>query len=98
MIIEFHGFLPAQTKNMLGATWSKLIAHYDPDNVWNCRVSAVPCTTQGHDGRKSPFIRVYSEKKSDFDFVAKHLKSVKMPGAGLKTFVECILLDKRFEL
>jgi len=98
MNIELHGFLPEKVKDIAEAVWSKLIANLSPDDSSDCVVTIVPSQSYDKRGRNTPFIRVYSDKKTDFELTIKLLKPVKMPGAGMKTYVECILLHKCLEL
>ncbi len=98
MNIELHGFLPEHTEGICTAVWGKLFANLPREEQMDCAVTVVPDRSYECHGRNAPFIRVFSDRKSDFALAAKLLKPVKMPGAGMKTFVECVLLDDCIEL
>lgn len=98
MNIELHGFPQEKVKNIVDAIWGKFLSHLDYLDSADCVVTVVQCQTENKHSRSEPFIRVYSDKESDFEFVAKHFKLVQMPGAGIRLYVECILLHKCIEL
>lgn len=98
MNIELHGFLPDHVKEIAEAVWSKLLTNLPKEEFQNSAVTVVNDRSYDHNYRNAPFFRVFSDKKKDFGFIAELLKPIRMPGAGMKTFVECILLSNCIEL
>ncbi|MFA6315283.1 MAG: hypothetical protein WC648_02870 [Candidatus Paceibacterota bacterium] len=98
MNIELHGFLPEHAKDIGVAVWSKLLSNLPKEEFVDCAVTIVDDRAYDHNHRNAPFFRVFSDKKADFKLVAELLKLIWMPGAGMKTFVECILLNDCIEL
>lgn len=98
MNIELHGSLPEQAKMISLSIWSKLLAKLPKRDFEECIVTTVNVETMDHNGRSAPFFRIYSDRKSDFVLAIKILKQIRMPGAGMKTVVECLPLAKCIEL
>jgi hypothetical protein len=98
MNIELHGFLPEHAKDIGEAVWSKLLANLPKEEFGDCIVTVVNDRAYDHNYRNAPFFRIFSDKKEDFKFAAELLKPIRMPGAGMKTFVECVLLADCLEL
>ncbi len=98
MNIELHGFLPEHAKDIAEAVWSKLLSNLPKEEFQGSAVTVVNDRSHDHNYRNTPFFRIFSDKKKDFGFIAEHLKPIRMPGAGTKTFVECVLLADCLEL
>lgn len=99
MNIELHGFQEEGLEKMIDEIWSKLICSFSGSIERNqVVVTSVPVTTNDLRGRIAPFFRVYSNQADDFQIVAELLNQVKAPGAGMRTFVECVLLERRIVL
>lgn len=98
MNIELHGFLPQYAPEIQKAVWSRLIDQLPPEESNECCVTVVNSIAQKKDGGIAPFIRIYSDRRSDFQIAIDLLIPVRMPSAGLRTFVECVLLERRVEL
>lgn len=95
MNVELHGFNPDGVNQMVEEIWSKLIGFYGVDVELNqFVVTVVPVTTSDVHGRIAPFFRVYSDKTNDFRSVLELLRQVRAPGAGMKTCVEFVLLER----
>ncbi len=93
MNIELHGFVPEHAKEISLAVWSKLLSNLPKEAFVDSAVTVADDRSYDHDHRYAPFFRVFSDKKADFKLAAELLGSIRMPGAGMKTFVECVLLD-----
>jgi hypothetical protein len=98
MNIELHGFESKQAEEIRQAVWSKLLANLKEEQWDECVVAVVPDHVTDRRGRRAPFFRVFSDKAADFKKITPFLKPIKMPGAGLRTIVECVLLKKCIEL
>lgn len=98
MNIELHGFLSDHAKDIGEAVWSKLQANLPKEEFEDCAVTVVNDRAYDHNYRNAPFFRVFSDKKADFKLAAELLKPIRMPGAGMKTFVEGVLLADCLEL
>ena len=98
MNIELHGFWSKNAKEIQESVWGRLIGQLPPEKSSDCCVTIVDSQPQGKSGRDAAFIRVYSDDERDFQIAAELLKPVRMPGAGLRTFVECVLLHRCVEL
>lgn len=98
MNIELHGFLPEPAKDIATSIWSKLQANLSNDEFTDCAITVVNDRSYDHHNRNAPFFRVFTSKKEDFNLVAQFLKPIRMPGAGMRTFVECVLLADCIEL
>ncbi|MEI7513507.1 MAG: hypothetical protein WCJ74_02720 [bacterium] len=98
MNIELHGFPQTHIKSIILEIWSKLNTSLTHNEALECVVTVVPSSIVDFQGKNEPFIRVYSNKKLDFEFVAKHLKPLKTLGTENQIFVECVLLYECFEL
>lgn len=53
---------------------------------------------QDRRGRSAPFFRVYSDRATDFSVAISWLRPIWMPGAGIRTCVECVLLNSSVDL
>lgn len=94
MNIEMHG-LPddeAFVSKIGEAIWRQLIISLPPKVTKDCAVTNVPSRSFNREGKRVPFLRVYSDNKWDFDLACKLLKPIRLPGAP-KKFVEFILLS-----
>lgn len=98
MNIELHGFWKASTQSIIEAVWSKILGRIPQEEWSDYCVTVMNSETSDKAGRITPFIRIYSDDKKDFPIGINLLKEVKLPGAGMQTFVECILLDQRVKL
>ena len=101
MNVEFHGLLLKEKNDrtqFLNSAMGKLCACIPKEEWADCAVTIVPSHSSDNNGRLAPFIRVYTNQRSDFLLVKKAFKGVRMPGAGMKTFVECIVVDDCFIL
>jgi hypothetical protein len=96
MNIEFHGFdLPwgsEKRNDLLHAVWAKMFSVFGVEQVCDHVVTIVEEQTQDRHGRFAPFIRVFSDEGSDFRKVVGMLSDLRLPGAGMRTHVECVLL------
>lgn len=92
MNIELHGFLPEHAEGIGEQVWSKLQANLSKGEFMDSAVTVVGDRSFDYTYRNAPFFRVFSDKTSDFDLACRLLKPVRMPGAGMKTFVECVRL------
>ena len=103
MNIEVHGLVLTESDEpgvrlLVNVIWGNLFAHVSQERWTDCAVTIVRSQSSDYKGRWSPFIRIYSDKKSDFELAKKFLKPVRIPGAGIRTFVECVLLKSCAEL
>lgn len=98
MNIELHGFLPEHAKDIAERVWGKLESSLPKEKSDDCAVTIANDQAYDHNGRNAPLIRVISDDRKDFDLACSFLKPIRMPGAGMKTFVECILLADCREL
>lgn len=98
MNIELHGFLPEHAKNIGEVVWGKLLSNLSKEEFSDCAVTIVDDRSYDHNYRNAPFFRVFSSRKTDFILASKLLKLIRMPGAGMKVFLECVLLADFREL
>ena len=95
MNIELHSFLPEhqplQTAELI---WKLLLSELHPDQYDNCLVTVVDDVSREKNDGVTPFIRVYSDKTRDFDFISATLSSVNLPRVKARISVEYILLNK----
>jgi hypothetical protein len=98
MTIEIHGFWATSCNNTIEEIWSKILERTAQEKWSEHIVTFVHAETSGKNGKISPFIRIYSDNKQDFQTGIQLLKEIRLPGAGVQTFVECILLEQRVKL
>jgi hypothetical protein len=98
MNIELHGFASEAAKELQERIWSMLISNLPYEERQDCVVSEIDSRPRDVNVRNAPFFRVFSDKRTDFGLACTFLKSIPMPGAGMKVFVECVLLDHCREL
>lgn len=98
MNVELHGFSAEQSKSIRELIWSKLQALLPKERFGECIITSVPSETLDYNSRSSPFIRVFSRKARDFETVTGFIRSIPMPGAGMRTRVEFVMLSGTFEL
>jgi hypothetical protein len=97
MNIELHGFpknFASETKIII---WNKLIANLPYEEAVNSVVTSRSYDTRNCYGKNTPFLRVYSEKISDFTFVETHLKSICIPRTVIRIPIDQILLRSSFD-
>ncbi|MDE2038201.1 MAG: hypothetical protein KGI69_03215 [Patescibacteria group bacterium] len=93
MNIEMHG-LPNDESlvSQVGeAIWRQLISTLPPNEARECAVTNVSSRSFNHEGKRVPFLRIYSDKRSDFEAARKLLGPIRLPGAPRK-FIEYVLL------
>lgn len=99
MNIEIHGLnREIDDDSFLTKLWGKIYANTPREEWENHAVTIVSSKSSDRFARKTPFVRVFSDKKSDFALAKEFIKLLRIPGAGIKTFVECVLLEECFEL
>lgn len=97
MNIEMHGLPEGGISSRIGeAIWRQIIVTLPPGEAKKCAVTNVSSRSFNHLGMHVPFLRVYSDKKTDFETARKLLKPIRLPG-GRKKFVECVLLADCWE-
>lgn len=75
------------------AIWRQLTDALPPNETEKCAVTHVPSRSFNRMGKRVPFLRVYSDKPSDFEVAREILRPVMLPTITEKV-IEYVLLAK----
>lgn len=93
MNIEIHGFLPEVAVRVAEGIWRQLNSNLPTSQLGDCVVTIVPSQSFDRRGKNTPFLRVFSDIPTDFNFAKTLLERVNMPGKNGCIWIEPVLLQ-----